>query len=228
MTIYLYVKQHHLTGLKYLGKTTKSDPHTYTGSGIRWLNHLNKHGYNYTTTILRECQDNDELKYWGKYYSDLWDIVESNNWANLKTEEGQGGSLGKDSRAKLSKTKTGILKTAEHKQNISRSKTGQKYGSQTETHKLNNGLSKKGRPQPKDAIERRTQSRAGRKWYNNGQKSLLATNCPDGFRPGRLSGDCKGRAPNTRWFTNGELNIIATECPLGFYPGMAKTQHKAK
>ena len=219
MKIYLYVKQHQLTGLKYLGKTTKSDPHKYPGSGLRWLNHLNKHGYNYTTTILRECQDNDELKYWGKYYSDLWDIVESNNWANLKTEEGQGGSLGNDSRAKLSKTKTGILKTAEHKQNISLSKTGQKYGPQSEEHKLNNAVSKIGRPQPKEAIERRTLKRVGRSMWNNGVINVFASECPEGYNKGRV----KKVRPN-KWFTNGITNVLSPDCPDGFRPG--KTHKK--
>jgi 5-methylcytosine-specific restriction endonuclease McrA len=41
--IYLYVKTHNKTGLKYLGKT-EQDPFVYLGSGKRWLNHLNKHG----------------------------------------------------------------------------------------------------------------------------------------------------------------------------------------
>jgi transposase len=52
MLIYLYVKTHNKTGLKYLGKTTKLDPHKYSGSGKRWLRHLKKHGFDYTTEIL--------------------------------------------------------------------------------------------------------------------------------------------------------------------------------
>ena len=44
MIIYLYVKTHRKTGLKYLGKT-KKDPFVYQGSGVHWKNHLNKHGY---------------------------------------------------------------------------------------------------------------------------------------------------------------------------------------
>jgi hypothetical protein len=42
MTIYLYVKTHNNTGMKYLGKTTKPDPHKYPGSGKRWTRHLKK------------------------------------------------------------------------------------------------------------------------------------------------------------------------------------------
>jgi hypothetical protein len=44
MVIYLYVKQHKITKLKYFGKTTRSDPHRYMGSGAHWRAHLKKHG----------------------------------------------------------------------------------------------------------------------------------------------------------------------------------------
>ena len=92
MTIYLYKKTHNKTGLQYLGKTTSKNPHKYQGSGIRWANHIKSHGYDVTTEILRECQTNEEVKEWGKYYSELWNVVESSEWANLKPEYGEGGS----------------------------------------------------------------------------------------------------------------------------------------
>ena len=88
MTIYLYVKTHTITGLKYLGKTIARDPHKYTGSGKYWRNHLKVHGATYTTEILRECQTGDEVKQWGLYYSELWNVVVSDEWANLITESG--------------------------------------------------------------------------------------------------------------------------------------------
>lgn len=90
--IYLYIKTHRKTGLKYLGKTSR-DPYTYQGSGTRWLNHIKKHGYEVDTEILKECKDNDELSQWGLYYSNLLNVVESNKWANLKPELGEGGSV---------------------------------------------------------------------------------------------------------------------------------------
>jgi len=93
MTIYLYVKTHQTTGLKYLGKTTASNPYKYTGSGVYWVSHLEKHGYNFDTTILHECQSNDEIKKLGLYYSELWDIVNSAEWANLVPENGDGGRI---------------------------------------------------------------------------------------------------------------------------------------
>ena len=92
MCIYLYVKTHNKTGLKYLGKTSAKDPYKYPGSGLRWTNHLKAHGNDCTTEIIRECQDNHEVKEWGIYYSKLWNVVESDLWANLKEEAGDGGA----------------------------------------------------------------------------------------------------------------------------------------
>lgn len=94
MCIYLYKKTHRKTGLKYLGKTSARNPHTYPGSGVYWRNHLDKHGYDYDTEILKECQNNQEVAEWGQYYSKLWNVVESDEWANLTEESGAGGNNG--------------------------------------------------------------------------------------------------------------------------------------
>jgi len=97
MTIYLYVKTHRKTGLKYLGKTISKDPHKYPGSGIYWTRHLKEHGIDVKTEILHECQTNEEVRQLGLYYSNLWDVVNAVDeqgrkiWANLKPEEGDGG-----------------------------------------------------------------------------------------------------------------------------------------
>lgn len=91
MPIYLYIKTHNLTGLKYLGKTSNADPHKYPGSGKHWRRHLDRHGYDYTTDILAECENNEEVKILGQHYSSMWDVVNSEQWANLKPEAGDGG-----------------------------------------------------------------------------------------------------------------------------------------
>jgi uncharacterized iron-regulated protein len=104
MTIYLYKKTHKDTGLKYLGKTIATDPYVYPGSGTYWTKHLEKHGNNVETEILRECVTEEELKFWGQHYSKLWNVVESKEWANLIEEAGPGGFWSNESREKLSRT----------------------------------------------------------------------------------------------------------------------------
>jgi hypothetical protein len=41
-----------------------------------------------------ECDNKEDRNQWGRYYSEKWNIVESNYWANLIPESGGGGLLG--------------------------------------------------------------------------------------------------------------------------------------
>lgn len=90
---YLYVKTHNITGLKYLGQTKQKNPHKYKGSGKYWTHHIQKHGYNVTTQILLYTENLQEIKETGVFFSKLWNIVASKEWANLKEESGDGGQL---------------------------------------------------------------------------------------------------------------------------------------
>jgi len=125
MTIYLYKKTHNKTGLQYLGKTVQ-DPFTYKGSGRRWGSHINKHGYDVTTEILRECQTNEEVREWGLYYSNLWNVVEDRKWANLKEESGDGGGMFGEGNGMFGKTHTDEVKAVLAEEAIARFK-GKSY-----------------------------------------------------------------------------------------------------
>ena len=87
---YLYVKTHNITGLKYLGQTIR-DPYKYRGSGKFWIRHIKKYGYDVSTEILLETTSKEQLTERGIYYSTKYNIVSSNQWANLKEETGDGG-----------------------------------------------------------------------------------------------------------------------------------------
>lgn len=89
---YLYIKTHNETGLKYLGKTNQKDYHSYPGSGVRWKRHLEKHCYDYRTDILLVTDDKNELKETGIFFSKIFNIVKSKEWANLQEEKGDGVS----------------------------------------------------------------------------------------------------------------------------------------
>ena len=89
MTYSLYVKQQNQTGLKYLGRTERN-PDTYKGSGTYWKAHLKKHGDDVSTYVIGSYDTLDELKIAGLYYSKVWNVVESNDWANLVEESGDG------------------------------------------------------------------------------------------------------------------------------------------
>ena len=91
MIIYLYVKQHSITGLKYFGKT-KRNPFTYNGSGTRWSNHIKKHGSKFITTIeIWGFDDQSCCTDFALRFSEENDIVKSADWANLKPEDALDG-----------------------------------------------------------------------------------------------------------------------------------------
>ena len=85
--IYLYVKQHSITGLKYFGYTECKDPIKYQGSGSYWIKHINKHGKQYIKTIEIWMFFNKETaKKFASNFSKNNNIVESTFWANQVEE----------------------------------------------------------------------------------------------------------------------------------------------
>jgi hypothetical protein len=113
--IYLYVKTHNITGLKYFGKTTRKDPHKYKGSGIYWKNHLKKHGNDFSTDIVGIFNNEVDCKNFALEFSDKNNIVDSEQWANLKEENGLDGSP------------KGVKFTDSHKEKIRQSRIGKCY-----------------------------------------------------------------------------------------------------
>ena len=139
--IYLYKKTHKVTGLKYLGKTTR-DPFSYMGSGVYWRRHLKKHGNDVDTEILYETIDKEEFKQKGLYYTKLWNVVESDEWANLKPETGDGGSgiMTNESKEKIRRyqknNKVWTKKALENLKNIAiKSATNRKGSKWTNEHR---------------------------------------------------------------------------------------------
>ena len=92
---YLLLKTHNKTGLKYLCQTKKKDPIKYQGSGERWIRHLNKHGYDFSTKILGKFKKKKELVKLGEKYSKKWNVKKDRNFANLIDETGDGGDTSK-------------------------------------------------------------------------------------------------------------------------------------
>jgi hypothetical protein len=93
---YLLIKEIEQTGLKYLCKRKQSisDPNDhlkYKGSGVLWRRILAAHPeYTIKTTVLG-LFDAETLKEKGAYYSEVYNVVESEQWANLIKEIGDGG-----------------------------------------------------------------------------------------------------------------------------------------
>lgn len=94
MAIYLLIKQHNVTGLKYL---CKHEAHSldecvrYRGSGVYWTKHIKKYGNNVSTECIFITESKEVFRKIATEYSLKFDVVNSKDWANLTIEEGQGG-----------------------------------------------------------------------------------------------------------------------------------------
>lgn len=112
---YLYIKQHSITGMLYFGKTTTKDPIKYLGSGTYWSPHIVKHGAKYVETLwFCLFTDEEEYKKFAIICSKQWNIVKSENWANLIEENGNDGKpigtvMSNETKKKISLARTGQL-----------------------------------------------------------------------------------------------------------------------
>lgn len=138
---WLYIKQHNITGLKYFGKTTRKDPSKYLGSGIRWKNHLRKHGENISTIWTKFFTNKEDLVSFALTFSKENKIVESNEWANLKLEDGLmgedtgitdiGREILREKSSSRKHTPEAIAKIKQARANQKNLRTGKKHSYET-------------------------------------------------------------------------------------------------
>lgn len=91
------IKKVRQTGFSYLCKCANNKDHiSYKGSGVFWRRVLNQHPeYIIDTEVLGFYNTKEQLREAGLYYSKLYDIVDSKQWANCIPEIGDGGSTTK-------------------------------------------------------------------------------------------------------------------------------------
>lgn len=215
--IYLYVKTHNKTGLKYLGQTTSKDPYKYTGSGLYWKLHLKKHGKDITTVILKECLTKREVRYWGEYYNDLWNVVESDDWANLKEETGDGGSI--------KGINLGRKHSKEIRKKISESKKGKPIN---RTHPVSEEtkrkLSKifKGTKRKRSSVikQMETRTKNGTRWHTEETKRKMRKPKSEQARENMRKANHPGSKGGC-WITNGKTTKFSknSEVPKGWWKG---------
>lgn len=131
--VFLYIKQHVDTGLLYFGKTTRRDIHSYMGSGTRWKHHIKKHGKGGVKTVWvsEEFTDESLLMEFAQLFSEHFDIVNNNQWANLVVENGVSGGavrtgavLSERTKEKLRSKALGRMASDETKRKMSESRRG--------------------------------------------------------------------------------------------------------
>ena len=132
MTIYLYIKTHRVTGLKYFGFTRQDDPYKYKGSGIYWKSHIKKYGNDADTEIVGIFYNIDDAEKVALKFSKDNNIVESNEWANLMEENCRDGILfNEEIIQKIRSKNLGRKHTEDHKRKCSEVKKGKKRSKET-------------------------------------------------------------------------------------------------
>lgn len=91
---YLMIKKVRQNNFKYLCKCSDNKDHiAYKGSGIYWRKVLNSHPeYIIDTEVLGHYTTKQALREAGEYYSELYNVALSKEWANCIPEIGDGGS----------------------------------------------------------------------------------------------------------------------------------------
>lgn len=192
--IHLYVKQHDITKLKYFGKTIRSNPFSYTGSGTRWIKHIKENGKQHVKTL--EVYSFDSQKDCTEFaidYSKKHSIDESKEWANLQLENGKNGPVG---QTKEKSHMFGKKLSSKTKEKMSNSRKGNLNPSYDKIW-VNNGIKQlyigKEEDIPigftKGVIKNNSDYIKKTMWVNNGliNKRILAfKQIPEGFTQGRL------------------------------------------
>jgi len=87
----LYIKQCPHCGLKYFGKTIVEDIENYSGSGVYWTRHLEKHGVEPVHLWKSDWYYDTSITRFSLKFSRINKILESSNWANMIDENGLNG-----------------------------------------------------------------------------------------------------------------------------------------
>jgi hypothetical protein len=168
MIIYLYVKRHSTTNLKYFG-WTKRNPFLYKGSGTRWTKHIAKHGIEHVVTDEVWGFDTaEECQYFADTFSQLHDVARSVEWANLIPESGRT----------TVRSKTRIF-TEEHKASLSAAMKGRvahNKGSKLKQYQIDALTnSRLGKPRPESTKLKISGSLKGRPRSDETKAKIAAT-----------------------------------------------------
>ena len=170
---YIYQIKNIVNGKFYIGKTEKTikyrfSTHMSAGKNPKdyFHNAVKKYGReNFKIEIVKYVYDDDDINELEKHYI---------GWLKPQYNLKEGGEGGRHTPQTIDKLKN-WKKTEEHKKKLSEGRMGVKP---LITPERNEKISKK--------LKGRNNWSKGRKWWNNGEVSVLSFEQPDGFVNGRI------------------------------------------
>jgi hypothetical protein len=155
-----------------------------------WKRHIKKHGYDVTTKVLFQTENVDLLKEKGLYYSNLWNIVESNEFANLAPECGDGGprAWSEESRQKLSEATKGKRKPNTINYKLAQSRLRNEKSQQQKKFLSDPANYAKRCKQLRQSTDYKKLSKiiSSLKWCNDGKRNYRLKDIPEGYVAGVL------------------------------------------
>lgn len=213
--IYLYIKTHNKTGLKYFGKTEMDDPYLYLGSGKYWIRHLKKHGNDIHTEILNVYTDKEECRKDAIKFSIENNIVDSEEWANLIVEMLDGGDT--------SKTENYIKHISKMSNHMKKCRWWNNGNSQVFCENPPDETYIRGRLKFNNVgAEKGSNVQRGKIWVNNGSDEMMThvDKIPVGYIKGRLKSKVfkiRHSAKGTHWWNNGIEECMSVNPPNSSY-----------
>lgn len=185
----LMIKSHWETGINYLCITKRSNWKDYKGSGKRWISILNKYPSSIHTILLHTSDDLDQFNDVCKIYSEMFDVVNNKDFANLIPENGYDGNLDAWNKQQIPGYISGCCSKEWMNNNretqLKNSALGGKIGG-----KVTGSMS----------------------WWNNGTINTRSQTCPgEGWVNEMLMSD-KKKAQVYGAMRNGKRNIEKTNC----------------
>lgn len=101
----------------------------------------------------------------------------------------EGHTVSEETREKLRAHK-GWHHTEETRKKMSESRKGVKRGPLSKEHKMK--IAEANRNRSEETRKKLSEAVKGKKWFNNGEISVMSFECPKGFVPGRISWKKKG------------------------------------
>lgn len=181
---YIYEITNNIDGRNYIGKRKcplRKTPWTdtgYMGSSKHLNNSYKKYGIeNFSKRIIALCSSEKENCLLESLYIDLyWSIGKAEyNIAPGGNGGHIGGPLSKETKAKIREARANQTITEETK--IRMRQSSREFWNSLEGEETRKIISEKNKTKKQTL---------GYHWYNNGIKSLVAKECPEGFVPGRI------------------------------------------